>query len=189
MGDRVLSACRQTQTVIILGLSLTAGPQAQWPRHGEPNCSERPRLGERNGCHDSGCSGPKAPATHNQRHSHACHHGKEGSKPAGDPNARQTRNGSVTRTKYNRTHRCRNRSHRTPTTQRRNPATRLKIERCLMPHSMRQHSIFRWVARTRVVVEYGEDVTANSKPLTLSQPEAEWQAHSRCCSRRASVNQ
>ena len=35
----------------------------------------------------------------------------------------------------------------------------------------------------RVEVEYGETVTANSKPLTLSQPEAEWQAHSRCCSR------
>ena len=42
---------------------------------------------------------------------------------------------------------------------------------------------------TRVEVEHGETVTANSKPLTLFQPEAKWQAHSRCCSRRASVNQ
>jgi len=40
--------------------------------------------------------------------------------------------------------------------------------------------------RTRVEVEHGETVTADSKPLTLSQPEAKWQAHSRCCSRRAS---
>ena len=43
--------------------------------------------------------------------------------------------------------------------------------------------------RTRVEVEHGETVTANSKPLTLFQPEAKWQAHSNCCSRRASVNQ
>jgi hypothetical protein len=43
--------------------------------------------------------------------------------------------------------------------------------------------------RTRVEVEHGETVIANSKLLTLSLSEAKWQAHSNCCSRRASVNQ